>query len=680
VTGADPLSGSANPPLDSPEIAERLAAGDVRGAADLAARAGNHARAAALLEEACDFVGAARQALEGGDASAAARLAALGSDASLWRAVLEKLSADATLATRVGADLAARGFSKNAGELLAAVGALVEAARAFADAGDAVRSAECFERAGRPADAARELESALRARPEDDAARLALGQLLARHGRTEAAVRTLQRVSPGSPEHARALPLLARSLEAVGLGEAARDVRATMARLGVADEAPAETAGAEPAEPRGHVMYGRYEVTREVSVTPNARVLEAVDRITSERVAVKLVSASAEGVGRDALLRFEREARALGQLRHPNVVPLRAYVPEGPAIVLAWMSGGSLADLMRREPIAPARAKEIVVAVLDALGEAHRLGILHRDVKPSNVLFDEIGTPRLSDFGAAHLGDLSRTATAGAIGTFAYMAPEQRLGRPATVASDVFAAGALLYELLTGRPAEPARSGRISSPPSEHHPDLSTVHDAIVARLLEEEPARRPDDAFEARRAVSAASWPSTMAERAPSAAPKARTTDRPPPAEASGRLSPPLSAGDGRDAASLHHDAWIEREIMVLSLDDATLARARAFALAGHPVLPVVLRADSEAAQIWVAPPPGRCLADDPRALSPGQIARVREALEALHAVGGAHGAIDAEHLYLFDGDVSLAWPRRPSGDDDAARDAQALTDLTGV
>ncbi len=100
--------------------------------------------------------------------------------------------------------------------------------------------------------------------------------------------------------------------------------------------------------------------------------------------------------------------------------------------------------------MAPARAVEIVCALLAALGEAHRLGILHRDVKPSNVLFDEVGAARLSDFGAAHLGDLSSTATAGAIGTFAYMSPEQRLGRPASIASDLYGVGVLLAELLTG--------------------------------------------------------------------------------------------------------------------------------------------------------------------------------------------------------------------------------------
>src|SRR6202040_1575115 len=95
-------------------------------------------------------------------------------------------------------------------------------------------------------------------------------------------------------------------------------------------------------------------------------------------------------------------------------------------------------------------------AVLSALGEAHRLGVLHRDVKPANVLFDDAGVARLGDFGVAHLGDLSTTATAGVIGTLAYMSPEQREGRPATAESDVYAVGAILFEMLAGGRANPA--------------------------------------------------------------------------------------------------------------------------------------------------------------------------------------------------------------------------------
>jgi serine/threonine-protein kinase len=404
--------------------------------------------------------------------------------------------------------------------------------------------------------------------------------------------------------------------------------------------------------------------------------MEARDRITGEGVAVKIFASAALGTGRDALLRFEREARALSQLRHPNVVELRAYHPEGPALVLAWMAGGSLADRLRGEAIAPARAVEIACALLSALGEAHRLGILHRDVKPSNVLFDEIGTARLSDFGAAHLGDLSSTATAGAIGTFAYMSPEQRLGRPATLASDLYAVGAVLAELLTGEAPAPAVAGRLARAPSAANPDLTEAHDAAVARLLAEEPAARPSDAFEARRALLALAWPERICPRAlrPSARPSARPADAGDRAERLGEAAEP---GDGRDVAARRHDGWLGRDVLVLPLTDEELGRARAIARAGHPALPAVLRVDLAAEEIWVAPPLGGALADAPRGLSTGQRARLAEAIAALHDAGGAHGWIDAQHVYVHDGDVTLAYPRGPALDDAAERDLEALRRL---
>ena len=89
-------------------------------------------------------------------------------------------------------------------------------------------------------------------------------------------------------------------------------------------------------------------------------------------------------------------------LDHPTSCPCATSIPEGPAIVLAWMDGGTLERCFRRGPLAPARAVEIAASILSALGDAHRLGILHRDVKPSNVLFDEAGGARLSDFGSPH--------------------------------------------------------------------------------------------------------------------------------------------------------------------------------------------------------------------------------------------------------------------------------------
>jgi serine/threonine-protein kinase len=642
------------------------------------ARSAAAARSAAL-ERACDFGGAARASLEARDPRRAALLASLAGDDELAaRAVAE---AGATLsreeAMRCAAELSSRGFGKPAGALYTAIGEHLAAAQAFAITDDAVSAARSYDRAGKPAEGARALEAALKTRPAAGALRLELGRLLARHGRVEAAAKALQQIAIDSPDHARSLPLLCRCLRELSLEEAAHAVELEMKQLGVADEEPERGDEIEPASRASPALFGRYEIVREVAVTPHARVLEAIDRLGGGRVAVKLLAGLDGGAGRDALLRFEREARALSQLRHPNVVPLVAYHPEGPAMVLPWMGGGTLADRLRAEEIAPARAVEIASAVLGALGEAHRLGILHRDVKPSNVLFDEFGTARLADFGAAHLGDLSITATAGAIGTFAYMSPEQRLGRPATLASDLYATGVMLGELLTGDPVAPAVGEHLAVPLETFDDELGDAHDAIVAALVQEDPKRRPPDAFAARRLLGSIKWPERTSPRPPRASASAppRASERP---TGDDRLGPSLDVGDGRDTTGRVHDAWLARDVLVVALDEAEAARVRAFARAGHPSLPTVLRVDPGASAAWIGLPRGRALADAPRGLSPGQVARLREAIEALHAASGAHGRIDAEHLYEHDGDVTLAFPRGPVADGDlAAADRAALDAL---
>ncbi|MEZ4308261.1 MAG: protein kinase [Polyangiaceae bacterium] len=706
----------------------------------------DHALLSRKLEEACDFAGAAQHALAAGDARRAAHLAALGGDDALCAKAIDLLvtgsSREQALATAV--DLAARGFHIHAGDLYERAGAHLDAAGAFVAGGNAVRAAECFERAGRPADGARALEAAIRRAPDRrDEERLALGRLLSRHGKIEAAVRSFQQIDASSPQREQALPELFRALEALGLHEAAREVRDEMRQRGVGETAPASSASSTRAPHEGRasvppgartgpaspsspsqapsgshasasqaqspsgsqssasqvqapsgsqssasqapgparpVLHGRYEVVRDVAATPHARLVEAIDRLSGERVAVKTFASSADGAGRDAWQRFEREARALMLLRHPHVVPLRAYLPEAGAMVLAWMGGGSLADKLAEEPIAPARAAEITSAVLAALGEAHRLGILHRDVKPSNILFDEAGAPHLSDFGAAHLGDLSSTATAGAIGTFAYMSPEQRLGRPATLTSDLYGAGAVLAEMLTGEPPTPGAWGEGDDRnllPSECHPDLRPEHDAIVRHLVEPDPEARPTDAFAARRELSAVTWPSRLAPRAQS---RPRAPSVRPAVKDAARLVVSLQLPPGATGvigAILARDTWLDREVVLLPFDDAQLERARAFARALHSALPAVLRADAQAQQIWVAPPEGEPLRSKALTLTRGQRRRLRDAVTALHAAGGAHGSIDADHIHIVAGDIVLAYPLTEPSPSAAEADLAALAAL---
>jgi serine/threonine-protein kinase len=346
-------------------------------------------------------------------------------------------------------------------------------------------------------------------------------------------------------------------------------------------------------------------------------------------VAIKILAAyDARGAGRDALARFEREVRVLGALEHPNVVPLRDYLPEGPALVLAWMSGGTLETRLSTGALAPARAVEIASAVLSALGEAHRLGVLHRDIKPANVLFDDAGVARLADFGVAHLGDLSATATAGVFGTLAYMSPEQREGRPASVQSDVFGVGVMLFEMLTGERPVPNQPPRLR--PSGVHRDLDARHDTAVLRIFADSPEARPSDAFATRRELAALRWPSTIEPAAPR-----------PPSDHPASIRPRATRIEKRDDG-LPMDRWIGRRVQLVPLTERALVRAAAFARAGHRALQSVLRVDRAAGEIWL----GATAAPLSRALSATELAELRAALAALHATGAVHGSIDRRHV----------------------------------
>lgn len=624
------------------------------------------------LEKACDFAAASAAARRAHQFGRAARLAVLAGDERAVDEALHDLVQQRARgeALAVATDLAARGALAAAGRLLAMIGEELEAAALLARANLSAEAATLYEKAGRPADAARVLEAAIRAQHAPNALRLQLGRLLATHGRAEAAVKVLQEVDPTSAERASALALVAPLLSSLGLPVAAGEVRAELADLDPAPPAP--TVALRVAEaPVARLLFGRYEVVREVSVTPNARVFEARDRLDGERVALKLLGASLAGTGRDAAQRFEREARALAHLRHPSICPLLAYLPEGPAMVFPWMAGGSLDERLREGPLTPARAVEIVSAVLSAIGEAHRLGILHRDIKPANVLFDGAGAAKIADFGAAHFGDLAKTATAGQIGTLAYMAPEQRLGRPATIASDIYAAGALLAQMLTGAMPKPAENGLLAHPPSASHAELGEAHDALLASFLSPAVASRPADAFEALRRIRALPWPDHLDPN--HVVSLARRASERPPRDADERLE--RRGAPDEQGRELAWDRWLDRPVLLVPATAPELSRARAFACASHPLLPSIFRVDAAAATLWIGMPSGAPIDRD---LAASELAQLEEALACLHAAGGAHGALDAAHIYEFSGAITLLYPRvgfDPEGL--AVRDREAIERL---
>ena len=209
----------------------------------------------------------------------------------------------------------------------------------------------------------------------------------------------------------------------------------------------------------GRLLDGRYEITQRLARGGMATVYRAVDTRLTRTVAVKVMHV---GLGDETEFarKFDREARAAAKLSHPNVVSVfdQGQDREGPNsrpyIVMEYVEGQTLRDVLNREaPMPPKRALEIMEPVLAALATAHNAGLVHRDVKPENVLISDRGQIKVADFGLAKaVSSQSNTATQGlVIGTVSYLPPELVMSGHADARSDVYSAGIVLFELLTGR-------------------------------------------------------------------------------------------------------------------------------------------------------------------------------------------------------------------------------------
>ena len=253
------------------------------------------------------------------------------------------------------------------------------------------------------------------------------------------------------------------------------------------------------------VGSGRYCVERLVGEGARKRVYAATDSRLGREVALAVVKTDGlDGAGRE---RIAREARAMARLGdHPHIVTVYDVGDEDdqPYIVSQLMPGGSVAELLERSPdhrVPVEEALRIASQVADALDHAHRHGVVHRDLKPANVWRAADGSVLLGDFGLAATTDQSRLTVEGlVVGTVAYLAPEQAVGRAPDARSDLYALGALLYELLTGRPpflgddAVTVISQHLSTPPvapSWHNAGVVPALDALVLRLLAKDPAER---------------------------------------------------------------------------------------------------------------------------------------------------------------------------------------------
>ena len=259
----------------------------------------------------------------------------------------------------------------------------------------------------------------------------------------------------------------------------------------------------------GRVLDGRYRVGPRVARGGMATVYEALDLRLDRTVAVKVMH-EALADDDEFVARFQREARAAARLSHPNVVAVFDTGDDHGTLflVMEYVPGMTLRDLIRNEaPMSPARALAVLEPVLRALGAAHGAGILHRDVKPENVLIADDGRVKVADFGLARAisSDTQHTATGGVlIGTVSYLSPELVVNGRADARADVYAAGVLLYELLTGhKPHQADNPIQVAykhvhediPAPSASTRGIPAYVDALVARATARDTAYRPADA-----------------------------------------------------------------------------------------------------------------------------------------------------------------------------------------
>jgi serine/threonine-protein kinase len=253
----------------------------------------------------------------------------------------------------------------------------------------------------------------------------------------------------------------------------------------------------------GRVFSNRYEIQRELAQGGMAEVYLAHDQLLNRPVALKALFP--EYAREPSFVeRFRREAQAAANLNHPNIVAIYDWGQEDGTyfIVMEYVEGRSLRDLIRSEaPLDPNQAAEITAEIASALGFAHRNGVVHRDVKPGNVLLTRTGTVKVTDFGIARAGASDGlTQTGSVMGTATYFSPEQAQGLPVDGRSDVYALGVVLYEMVTGVAPFTADSPVSVAykhvredpvPPSERNPDVPPDLEVVIATALAKDPEHR---------------------------------------------------------------------------------------------------------------------------------------------------------------------------------------------
>jgi serine/threonine-protein kinase len=256
----------------------------------------------------------------------------------------------------------------------------------------------------------------------------------------------------------------------------------------------------------GLILDDRYRLDERIAAGGVGQVWQATDLLLERAVAVKVLRPEYSDHP-ETLDRFRKEARNAGALSNPHVAQVYDYGLSGPNgspyLVMEYVDGPSLADILAVDPIEPVRALDVIAQAAEGLAAAHKAGVIHRDIKPGNILISCEGRVKVTDFGIAHAaGQAPVTGPGLVMGTTQYMAPERIAGNPGSAASDLYALGIVLHECLTGVPPHDGTAAEVMAAhlylplpplPADAPPEI----DHLVARLTAKDPAKRISDARE---------------------------------------------------------------------------------------------------------------------------------------------------------------------------------------